>query len=104
MYYSCMGWEATLDIYARMQHDTITTIKYVECLDRNVESIPGSYANTNGGLFYHVDAKPLEKDYHVYKSISLNIISWHGNHRALCPSMYNHTTVQISLLSLVHSD
>ena len=28
-----------------------------ECVDRNPQSIPGSIANTNGALFYHVEAK-----------------------------------------------
>ena len=27
-----------------------------ECVDRGQESIPGSYADTNGALFYHVEA------------------------------------------------
>ena len=27
-----------------------------ECVDKHAESIPGSIANTNGGLFYHVQA------------------------------------------------
>jgi len=28
-----------------------------ECVDRNPQSVPGSSANTNGALFYHVEAK-----------------------------------------------
>ena len=28
-----------------------------ECVDRNPESVPGSIANTNGALFYHVEVK-----------------------------------------------
>ena len=27
-----------------------------ECVDKNAETVPGSYANTNGALFYHVVA------------------------------------------------
>ena len=27
-----------------------------ECVDKDVESIPGSVANTNGALFYHIQA------------------------------------------------
>ena len=27
-----------------------------ECVDEDMESLPGSHANTNGGLFYHVEA------------------------------------------------
>ena len=28
-----------------------------ECVDKDAESIPGSIANTNGALFYHVQAQ-----------------------------------------------
>ena len=27
-----------------------------ECVDKNAETVPGSYANTDGALFYHVVA------------------------------------------------
>ena len=27
-----------------------------ECVDKDAESVPGSSPNTNGGLFYHVEA------------------------------------------------
>ena len=27
-----------------------------ECVDKDAESVAGSHANTNGGLFYHVEA------------------------------------------------
>ena len=27
-----------------------------ECVDKNPDSVPGSTANTNGALFYHVEA------------------------------------------------
>ena len=27
-----------------------------ECVDKDQESVPGSQANTNGALFYHVEA------------------------------------------------
>ena len=43
-----------------------------ECVDRNPESIPGSIANTNGALFYHVEvkcgARLVTCDLHTYKS------------------------------------
>ena len=28
-----------------------------ECVDKDAEAVPGSVANTNGALFYHVVAK-----------------------------------------------
>ena len=27
-----------------------------ECVDKDAESVPGSSPNTNGGIFYHVEA------------------------------------------------
>ena len=37
------------------QHNIQSKATY-ECIDSNPESVPGSSANTDGGLFYHVEA------------------------------------------------
>ena len=41
--------------YLMTEHRTHSKATY-ECVDKDAESVPGSHANTNGGLFYHVEA------------------------------------------------
>ena len=36
----------------RSPHNSAT----YECVDKDAEAVPGSQVNTNGGLFYHVEA------------------------------------------------
>ena len=49
------GWTVEYTGYLMTQHYTHTKATY-ECVDMNAESIPGSSAQTDGGLFYHVEA------------------------------------------------
>ena len=37
------------------RYDHASNVVY-ECVDKNAETVPGSYANTDGALFYHVVA------------------------------------------------
>ena len=37
------------------EYTTQNTATY-ECVDKDAEAVPGSHTNTNGGLFYHVEA------------------------------------------------
>ena len=49
------GWTIEYMGYLMTQHYTHTKATY-ECVDINAESIPGSSAQTDGGLFHHVEA------------------------------------------------
>ena len=49
------GWTLEYSGYLMAQHYTQQRITF-ECLDKDPESIPGSAANTDGALFYHVEA------------------------------------------------
>ena len=49
------GWTVEYTGYLMSEHNAHTKATY-ERVDMNVESIPESYADTNGGLFYHVEA------------------------------------------------
>ena len=51
---SC-GWIVKYTGYLMSEHHNHGKATY-ECVDMNAESIPGSQANTDGGLFYHVEA------------------------------------------------
>ena len=53
--YCPSGWTLEYSGYLMTQHYTHHRITF-ECLDKDPESIPGSAANTNGALFYHVEA------------------------------------------------
>ena len=44
-----------MGLLSQSEHNTHTKATY-ECIDVNAESIPGSQANNDGGLFYHVEA------------------------------------------------
>ena len=49
------GWTKEYMGYLMTQHYTHTKATY-ECVNINAESIPGSSAQTDGGLFHHVEA------------------------------------------------
>ena len=48
------GWTLEYAGYLMTETFTHNRVSY-ECIDSGAESIPGSAANTNGGLFYHVE-------------------------------------------------
>ena len=48
-------WTLEYTGYLMTEHHTHSKATY-ECVDKDAESVPGSHANTNGGLFYHVEA------------------------------------------------
>ena len=48
-------WTLEYTGYLMTQHRTQTKATY-ECVDKDAQAVPGSNANTNGGLFYHVEA------------------------------------------------
>ena len=50
-----LGWTKEYDGYLMTSHYSQMIATY-ECVDRNPQSIPGSQKNTNGGLFYQVEA------------------------------------------------
>ena len=50
------GWTKEYNGYlmsARYDHDSPSTF---ECIDHDAEAVPGTEANTNGGIFYHIEA------------------------------------------------
>ena len=49
------SWTREYYGYLMSQHRNYYPSRY-ECVDKDQESIPGSQANTNGALFYHVEA------------------------------------------------
>ena len=49
------GWTVEYTGYLMSERYTHNKATY-ECINVNAESIPGSHANTNGGLFYQVEA------------------------------------------------
>ena len=49
------SWTREYYGYLMSQHRSYHPSLY-ECVDRDQESLPGSHANTNGALFYHVEA------------------------------------------------
>ena len=48
-------WTLEYTGYLMTEHYANSKATY-ECVDKDAESVPGSRANTNGGLFYHVEA------------------------------------------------
>ena len=48
-------WTVEYTGYLMTEHHSHGKATY-ECVDRYAESVPGSHANGNGGLFYHVEA------------------------------------------------
>ena len=52
------GWTEEYHGYlmAERHNHPASAVHAFECVDRNPESVPGSTADTNGGLFYHVEA------------------------------------------------
>ncbi len=48
-------WTKEYDGYLMSEHHTHHSSVF-ECIDRRQESVPGSLANNNGALFYHVEA------------------------------------------------
>ena len=48
-------WTLEYTGYLMTEHYTFSKATY-ECVDKDAVSVPGSHANTNGGLFYHVEA------------------------------------------------
>ena len=49
------NWTLEYSGYLMSEHYTHNRAMY-ECVDKNPDSVPGSAANTNGALFYHVEA------------------------------------------------
>ena len=49
------NWTLEYSGYLMSDHRIYTTTMY-ECVDKNPDSVPGSASNTNGALFYHVEA------------------------------------------------
>ena len=49
------GWTLEYKGYLMTEHYTHHRNTF-ECMDKDPESIPGSAADTNGALFYHVEA------------------------------------------------
>ena len=49
------SWTKEYDGYIMVEHYSHHRSTF-ECVDRSQESVPGSQANTNGALFYHVEA------------------------------------------------
>ena len=50
------GWTKEYNGYlmsAYHGHDSASTF---ECIDHDAEAVPGTEANTNGGIFYHIEA------------------------------------------------
>ena len=48
-------WTLEYTGYLMTEHHSHSKATY-ECVDKDAESVPGSHADTNGGLFYHVEA------------------------------------------------
>ena len=48
-------WTLEYTGYLMTEHTTHNTATY-ECVDKDAEAVPGSRANNDGGLFYHVEA------------------------------------------------
>ena len=48
-------WTLEYTGYLMTEHRTHSKATY-ECVDKDAQSVPGSHADTNGGLFYHVEA------------------------------------------------
>ena len=51
------GWTEEYDGYLMSALNGHASPSTFECVDRNPESVPGSVADNNGGLFYHVEAQ-----------------------------------------------
>ena len=49
------GWTKEYEGYLMSAHHAHHSHTY-ECIDRDAQAAPGGRANTNGGLFYHVEA------------------------------------------------
>ena len=49
------NWTLEYSGYLMSDYHVYTTTMY-ECVDKNPDSVPGSASNTNGALFYHVEA------------------------------------------------
>ena len=49
------GWTVEYTGYLMSERYLHSKATY-ECVDMNAESIPGSHADNDGGLFYHVEA------------------------------------------------
>ena len=49
------GWTEEYSGYLMTAHRNDRSATF-ECVDSDAEAIPGTSANTNGGLFYHVEA------------------------------------------------
>ena len=50
------SWTTEYTGYLMSEHHTYHRTMY-ECVDKSQESVPGSQADTNGALFFHVEAK-----------------------------------------------
>ena len=49
------GWTREYSGYLMTEYYAYSIATF-ECVDRNAESLPGGHANTDGGLFYQVEA------------------------------------------------
>ena len=50
------SWRVKYTGYLMSTHINSAHHRMYECVDRSLEAIPGSAANTNGAVFYHVEA------------------------------------------------
>ena len=63
------GWTVEYTGYLMSTRYTQTKATF-ECVDMNAESIPGSHANTNGGMDYHVRHMILRRSSPVLCALS----------------------------------